>query len=172
MGLHIVLPVVHGVSMRAMRARCEDELLDVYIHTGNEAADFFSAAVWLQRSRSVLIQDIQPTRKIDSTCYNALIGEITTCSQMVHPFLKWPVNLIAGPSPSGPCSSSGDLNDIQSQSKTEKLGSNLCPHEEYMPKNSEFSSRMEMTKAHLLFQHLMPAHNFSALRIEEIPCGT
>ena len=38
--------------MRAMRTRCEDELLDAYIRTGNEAADFFSTAVWLQRSRS------------------------------------------------------------------------------------------------------------------------
>ena len=34
-GLHIVLPSVHGISMRAMRTRCEDELLDVYIRTGN-----------------------------------------------------------------------------------------------------------------------------------------
>ena len=94
--LHIVLSVVHSIFTRAIRARCEDELLDVYIRPGNEAADFFFTAVWLQRSWSILIQDSQPARDLDSTCYNALIGEIATCSQMVPPFLECPMNLNGG----------------------------------------------------------------------------
>ena len=49
-----------------------------------------------------------------------------------------------------------------------ETGEQLCPYGELLPKNSEFSSRMETTKAHLLFQHVMPAHKFSALRIEEM----
>ena len=106
-GLHIVLSLVHSVSLRVMKARSEEDHLNECIRPCDNAADFFFTAIWLQRSRSKLIQDIQPARNLDMTCHNALISEVTTCSKMEHLFLEWPMDLIAGSSLSRPCSLRG-----------------------------------------------------------------
>ena len=79
-GLQIALSVVQCITMRMIRACCEDELLDVYARPGSEAADLFFTAVWLQGGWSILIQDVQPSRALDVTCHNALIGRWCTQS--------------------------------------------------------------------------------------------
>ena len=111
-GLHICLSLFHSVSFRAVKACSEEDLLNECIRPCDNAADLFFTAIWLQRRRSLLIQDIQPARNLDMTCHDSLTGEIATCSQMEHLFLEWPVDLIEGSSPSGPCSSQGCLNNM------------------------------------------------------------
>ena len=53
----------------------------------------FSAALWLQRSQTLLVQEIQPAKDIDLTCYKTLPTKSITCLPTEVTFLEWPVAL-------------------------------------------------------------------------------
>ena len=55
----------------------------------------FFTALWLQQSQSKLVQEIQPAKDIDLTCYETLPIKSITCLQVGPMFLEWPVDSIA-----------------------------------------------------------------------------
>ena len=58
------------------------------------------------------MQEIQPARNVDMTCYKALMSEPATCSQVVPTSRNGQWTPIAGSALSIPCSSQEDLNDV------------------------------------------------------------
>ena len=68
-------------------------------------------ALWLQRGQSILVQEIQPAKDIDLTCYKTLPTKTITCLQKGPIFLEWPVALLAESEQSCPSSSQEDPND-------------------------------------------------------------
>ena len=71
----------------------------------------FFTALWLRQSQSTLVQDIQPAKDIDLTCYKTLPIKSVTCLQVEPMSLEWPVALNAGSDQSSPSSSHGELQD-------------------------------------------------------------
>ena len=71
-------------------------------------------ALWLQQSQSLLVQEIQPAKDIDLTCYKTLPIKYITCLQVGPMFLEWPVDPIARFDQSSPSlSSEGSIVDQQ-----------------------------------------------------------
>ena len=56
-------------------------------------SSLFSTAFWLQRSQSLLVQEIQPAKDIDLICCKTLPTKAITCLPMEPMFLEWPVAL-------------------------------------------------------------------------------
>ena len=56
-------------------------------------SSLFSTALWLQRSQSILVQEIQPAKDINLTCYKTLPTKAITGLPMEFIFLEWPVAL-------------------------------------------------------------------------------
>ena len=54
-------------------------------------SSLFFTALWLQRGQSTLVQEIQPAKDIDLTCYKTLPTKTVTRLQMVPLFIEWPV---------------------------------------------------------------------------------
>ena len=56
-------------------------------------SSLFFTALWLQRSLSTVVQEIQPTKDIDLTGYKTLPTKAITCLPMETIFLEWPAAL-------------------------------------------------------------------------------
>ena len=84
-------------------------------------SSLFSTALWLQRSQSELVQEIQPAKDIDLTCYKTLPTKAITCLPMEFIFLEWLVALPPECEQSCPSSSHEDSND-------DPLENTLPPH--------------------------------------------
>ena len=65
----------------------------------------FFTALWLQQSQSILMQEIQPAKDIDLTCFKTFPIKATTCLQVRPMSLDWPVDPIARFDQSRPSSS-------------------------------------------------------------------
>ena len=70
-------------------------------------------ALWLQLSQSFLIQENQPAKDIDLTCFKAFPIKATTCLQVGPMSLDWPLDRIARFDQSSSSSSPEDPNDEQ-----------------------------------------------------------
>ena len=57
-------------------------------------SSLFFIAQWLQRSQSLLVQEVQPAKDIDLTCYNTLPTTTIKCLPMGSIFLEWLVALL------------------------------------------------------------------------------
>ena len=68
----------------------------------------FLSALWLQRSQSILVQETQPAKDIDLTCFRTFLIKATTCLQVGSMSLDWPVDPIARFDQSRPSSSPED----------------------------------------------------------------
>ena len=64
-------------------------------------------------ANSLLVQEIQPAKDIDLTCFKTFPIKATTCSQVGPMSLDWPVDPIARFDQSRPSSSPEDPNDEQ-----------------------------------------------------------
>ena len=66
----------------------------LYVNVGpcGTMSCFFFSALWLQRSQSLLVQEIQSAKDIDMTCSKMLPIKATTCGQVGPMSLDWPVN--------------------------------------------------------------------------------
>ena len=71
----------------------------------------FFTALWLQHSLSILVQEIQPAKNFNLTCFKTLPIKATTCLQVLSMYLDWPVDPFAGSDQSRPSSSHEDPND-------------------------------------------------------------
>ena len=74
-------------------------------------SSLFSTALWLQRSQSKLVQEVQPAKDIDLNCYKTLPTKAITCLPMEVIFLEWPVAPPPECEQSCPSSSHEDSND-------------------------------------------------------------
>ena len=72
-------------------------------------------ALWLQRSQSILMQEIHPAKDINLTCFKTFPIKATTCIQVGPLSLDWPVDPIARFDQSRPSSFSSESNDEQQQ---------------------------------------------------------
>ena len=71
----------------------------------------FFTALWLHQSQFVLVQEIQPAKDIDLTCYKTLPIKATTCLQVGPMSLEWSMCPVAGSDQSSFSSSHEDPND-------------------------------------------------------------
>ena len=71
---------------------------------------FFTAPL-LQRSQSILVQENQPVKDFDLTCFKTFPITATTCVQVGPMSLDWPLDPIAGFDQSRPSSSPDDFID-------------------------------------------------------------
>ena len=76
-------------------------------------ACLFFTALLFQRSQSILVQENQPVKDIDLTCFKTFPIKATTCLQVVPMSLDWPLDPIARFDQSRPSSSPEDSIDEQ-----------------------------------------------------------
>ena len=81
-------PTVHDATSCPM----EDPLFECGRPYDTMSSLFFTA-LWLQRSQSILVQEIQPAKDIDLTCCKTLPTKTITCLPMGPIFLEWPAAL-------------------------------------------------------------------------------
>ena len=72
--------------------------------------------LWLQRSQSILVQEIRPAKDINLTCFKTFPIKATTCLQVGPMSLDWPVDPFARFDQSRPSSSPEESSDEQQQS--------------------------------------------------------
>ena len=56
----------------------------------------FCSSLWLGCNQSILVQETQPAKDIDLTCFKTFPIEATTCLQVGPMSLEWPVDPFAG----------------------------------------------------------------------------
>ena len=76
---------------------------------------FFFSALWLQRSQSLLVQEIQSAKETDLTCFKTFPIKGATCLQVGPMSLDWPVDPYARFDQSRPSLSPEVPNDEQQQ---------------------------------------------------------
>ena len=61
--------MIRSISLHVIETCSEENLLDECIRACGNATSLFFTALWLQQSHSLLVQEIQPSRNVDLTCY-------------------------------------------------------------------------------------------------------
>ena len=111
--LHFVLSWTRSVIVHdATLSSREDPLFECGRPCDALSCLFFTA-LWLQRSQSILVQEIQPAKDLDLTCFKTFPIKATTCLQVGPMSLDWPVNPFARFDQSRPSSSPEDPIDEQ-----------------------------------------------------------
>ena len=111
--LHFVLSLTRSVTVHdAVSCSREDSLFECGRPCDTMSCLFFTA-LWFQRSQSILVQEIQPAKDNNLTCFKTFPIKATTCLQVGPMSLDWPLDPIARFDLSGPFSSPEDPNDEQ-----------------------------------------------------------
>ena len=111
--LHIVLSLTRSVIVHDAASCSREESLHDCGSTCEAWLCLFFTALWLHRSQSILVQEIQPVKDINLTCCKTFPIKATTCLQVGPMSLDWLVDQIARYDQSSPSSSPEDPNDEQ-----------------------------------------------------------
>ena len=109
--LHFALSLTRSITVLVVTPySMEDPLYECSRPCDNLSCLLFTA-LWLQLSQSVLVQENQPAKDIDLTCFETFPIKATLCLQVGTMSRDWPVDPIAKFDQSSPSSSPEDPND-------------------------------------------------------------
>ena len=103
--LHFVLSLTRSVIVHDATLSSKEDPLCECARPCDALSCLFFTALWLQRSQSILVQETQPAKDIDLTCFKSCPIKATTCLQVGPMSLDWPVDPIARFDQSRPSSS-------------------------------------------------------------------
>ena len=106
--LHFVLSLTRGVIVHDSASCSREDSRNERVGPCDTLSCFFFSALWLQRSQSILVQEIQSAKDIDVTCFNTFPIKAATCLQVGPMSLDWPVDPFARFDQSRPSSSPED----------------------------------------------------------------
>ena len=106
--LHFVLFLTRSVIMHDATSCSREDSLYERVGPCDTLSCFFFSALWLQRSQSILVQEIQSAKDIDVTCFKTFPIKAATCLQVGPMSLDWPVDPFARFDQSRPSSSPED----------------------------------------------------------------
>ena len=103
--LHLALSLTRCLNVHDATACHMENSLYESGRPYDDLSCLFFTALWLQRSQSILVQENQPVKDIDLTCFKTFPFKATTCSQVAPMSLDWPLDAIARFDQSRPSSS-------------------------------------------------------------------
>ena len=108
--LHFALSLTRSVLLHDAASCSREDSPCERVGPCDTLSCFFFSALWLQRSQSLLVQEIQSAKDIDMTCFKTFPIKAATCLQVGPMSLDWPVDPIGRLDQSSPSSSPEDPN--------------------------------------------------------------
>ena len=93
--LHIALSLTRSIIVHVATPYSRENPLSEYSRPCDNLSCLCFTALWLQQSQSMLVQEIQPAKDIDLTCFKTFPIKATACLQVGPMSLDWPVDPIA-----------------------------------------------------------------------------
>ena len=111
--LHLALSLTRSITVHAATRYSREDPLPECSRPYDNLSCLCFTALWLQQSQATLVQENQPAKDIDLTCFKTFSIKATTCLQVGPMSLDWPVDPITRFDQSRPSSSPEDPNDEQ-----------------------------------------------------------
>ena len=111
--LHLALSLTRSITVHVATIYSREDPLSQSSRPLYNLSCLFFTALWLQRSQSILVQENQPVKDFDLTCFKTFPIKATTCLQVGPMSLDWPLDRIARFDKPRPSSSPVDSIDEQ-----------------------------------------------------------
>ena len=108
---HLALSLTRSITVHVATSYSREDTLSECSRPCNNLSCLCFNALWLQQRQSFLVQENQPEKDIDLTCFKTFPIKASTCLQVVPMSLDWPVDSTASLNQSSPSSSPEDPND-------------------------------------------------------------